>query len=121
MLSTVQRPYCLCVCQPWAEWIASGRKTIEVRSRRTNYRGPLLIAATKRPKFGSLPAGAIVCQVDVVDCRPWSDDDVAAALCGPGHGDWSWILANVRRLDDPIPIRGQQGMFRVGLTLGEDA
>lgn len=40
----------LSVRQPWADRIARGIKTIELRTWRTNYRGPLLIcAASKRP------------------------------------------------------------------------
>jgi len=35
----------LTVRQPWAHHIAQGLKTIEVRSWRTSYRGPLLITA----------------------------------------------------------------------------
>lgn len=37
----------LSVKQPWANLIATGRKTVEVRTRRTNYRGPLLIVASQ--------------------------------------------------------------------------
>lgn len=37
----------LSVKQPWAEFIASGRKTVETRTWRTKYRGPLLICADK--------------------------------------------------------------------------
>ena len=39
----------LSVQQPWANLIADGNKTIEVRSKSTSYRGPLLIVSSKRP------------------------------------------------------------------------
>lgn len=37
----------LSLTQPWASLVASGAKRIETRSWRTNYRGPLLIHASK--------------------------------------------------------------------------
>ena len=39
----------LSVQQPWAELIARGEKTIEVRNRNTRHRGPLLIVSCKEP------------------------------------------------------------------------
>ena len=45
--------------QPWASLIADGRKTIETRTWRTHYRGPLAIHASARP-HGDLPTGGIV-------------------------------------------------------------
>jgi hypothetical protein len=39
----------LTIRQPWAFAIAEGFKTVENRSRRTNYRGPLLIHAGLKP------------------------------------------------------------------------
>jgi hypothetical protein len=38
----------LSVKQPWAGFIADGRKTIETRTWKTDYRGPLLICASAR-------------------------------------------------------------------------
>ena len=35
--------------EPWSSAILAGRKTIEVRSRRTNHRGPLLLCCSKSP------------------------------------------------------------------------
>ena len=42
--------------QPWANLIAAGGKTIEVRTRPTKYRGPLLIVSAKRP---TVPPGRL--------------------------------------------------------------
>jgi len=36
------------LCQPWADLIALGYKTVETRYWATKYRGPLLICAAKR-------------------------------------------------------------------------
>src|SRR4051812_27857681 len=56
----------------WADLIASGKKTLEIRSRRTLHRGPLLICATK-------PGGVARCVVNVTDCRPFLPQDAIAA------------------------------------------
>lgn len=90
---------CISLWQPWASAIACGSKTIETRSWRTHYRGPLAIHAAKRRViselisysccgpwegalskvlptmrrlrwFDALPFGAVVAVVNLVDCRP---------------------------------------------------
>jgi ASCH domain len=48
----------LSIKQPWAELILLGRKTIEVRSWSTNFRGLLALHTGKRPSvaaFGCFP------------------------------------------------------------------
>ncbi len=72
----------LSVRQPAASEIASGRKRIEYRTWKTNYRGPLLIAASQR-KSGDLPTGCAICVVDLVDFTG-------------REGDYRWHLENVR-------------------------
>ena len=58
----------LSVRQPFANLIADGSKTIEVRTRGTTHRGPLLIVSSKRPDVP--PAGCAVAVVNLVDSRP---------------------------------------------------
>lgn len=94
----------LSLWQPWASAIACGAKRIETRSRRTNYRGWLLIHAAKRrvvnelwwfdqcvewhaalaplftggrivPIDSVLPLGAIVAICELVDCQRTEDVD----------------------------------------------
>ena len=93
------------VIQPYAELIALGEKTIEARSWRTHYRGPLAIQASKtlikdgRPADDDMVRGAVVCVVDLVDCpRAVSDADVKAAMSDIyAESDWLWILAGPHR------------------------
>ena len=98
----------LSVKQPWANLIAEGKKTIEVRSWRTQYRGQLLIASSKSPNIP--PAGFVLAVVDLVDCRPMTraDEKLARCNCHPGH--YAWVLANVRETR-PVPISGALGVF----------
>lgn len=111
----------LSVRQPWASLIASGRKTIELRSRPTRHRGPLLICAAQNADARHVaawtdgPRGVAVCVVEVVDCRPATSADDAAA-CHPAAGLWAWVLADPRVIT-PRPVRGQLAMFDVDLTL----
>lgn len=99
----------LSVRQPWASLIAEGRKTIELRSRRTRYRGPVLICASKH-RQGCGPKGVALTVVELVDCRPATPEDRDAACCDPSPGEWAWVLSDARIID-PLPIRGALGLF----------
>lgn len=122
----------LSVRQPWASMIAQGHKTIEWRSWRTNYRGPLLICSGKTPDAVYLafdpdeatqnwPLGVAVATVELVEVRPFEpqkdakpamieDDDLASM-----HG-FSWVLENPVAVSGTPPVRGKQGLFEVELS-----
>lgn len=128
--------------QPWATLIATGHKTIETRSWATQYRGPLLIHAAKRPMddlgarllahFGlhsDVPYGAVLCETILEGCYP---TDGGGNLYDPSkqRGDciivsdkdrlcgnfalhrFGWLLRWQSRFD-PIPFRGRQQLFEV--------
>jgi len=103
----------LSLTQPWANWIAEGRKTIETRMWGTTYRGPLLICATRqRVPDCDGPYGAAVCVAELVDCRPMGPADETPAMCEWESGRRAWVLANVRPIA-PARIRGRQRLFDV--------
>lgn len=82
----------LSIKQPWAELIASGRKTIELRSWSTSYRGPILVVASLQrarewPEFDG-PRGAAICLVDLVEVRP-----ATAADANDGVHRWRGVRA----------------------------
>jgi len=142
----------LSLWQPWASLVAIGVKRFETRSWPTQYRGPLLIHASRRwgqeqadwvgvavKRLGSdhiralgahLPIGGYVAIVDLVDCRPTFLLDGGDVVCRAEwffelteleveFGDWGlgrfgWQLENVVRFLNPIPGRGQQGLYRPG-------
>src|SRR2546422_8913352 len=70
----------LSVRQPWASYIASGLKSMELRSWTTDYRGWLWIHASKqpdleamdiyRPKAEHFPTGGLVGIADLASCAP---------------------------------------------------
>ena len=114
------------VKQPWASVICwrprlrayledlgfTGQKTIETRTWPTEYRGEILIAASKKPLYGLLPAGEAVCIARLIDCRPMTKDDEIAAQCEVYPGAWAWVLEDIRPIE-PFAVRGQLGIYEV--------
>ena len=121
----------LTICQPYAELIMRGQKLVENRTWKTGYRGPLLIHAGKSkewmrdyrnwPKPEDLVFGAILGVVDLVACHQY--EDINEGSCPDEYvflrehihteGPWCWVLASPKRLVEPIPFRGQQGLYGV--------
>lgn len=78
-----------------------------------------------------LPFGAIIGQVDLVDCRPtgsFTGDELDTLRYPPGvtHMSWTervlgnfergrygWVMANPKVFETPIPFKGSQGFFEV--------
>lgn len=104
----------LSVRAPWAEMIASGAKTLEIRSRRTHYRGELLICQSG--------GGGAVAVVELIGCRPFvaADDEASGGVWAkfPGsHVDhFAWELRLVRRASSPV-VRGRLGFYDVPDTV----
>ena len=96
--------------QPWANYIASGEKTIETRKWSTKHRGKLLIVSSKSPNIP--PAGYALAIAELVDCRPMVKADEKAAMCEVYPKAHSWILKNIRRIK-PFPIKGQLNLYEV--------
>ena len=127
----------LSIRQPWAWLICSRIKDVENRTWKTNYRGRLYIHAGKsfdwnaipfcvninRPLLASLikahfvfsqklrlstydEFGAIIGYVDFVDCVQNS----RSIWAEPGLFHWKFDNAN---FIDPIPLKGQLGIFEV--------
>ena len=126
----------LSVRQPYANLICKGIKDVENRSRRTNYRGLLLIHASakmhdvvpylRKNVTGNvagnfikilseadlvefkpeLNLGAIVGCVDIVDCVQNHHSEWAE------KGQWHWVCANAKRFKNPIRnVKGKLGIW----------
>lgn len=126
----------LTICQPYAEFIVRGWKSVENRTWCTSYRGPLLIHAGLSRAFMTAEAmaqhrgrgdfamafGALVGVCDVVDCLcPGDLAQKWPTLLVPDHrdhvrGPWCFVLSNVRRFPSPIAHRGAQGLFDVNVA-----
>lgn len=98
------------VKQPWANLIASGRKTIETRTWATDYRGPLLIVSSKTPNIS--PAGCALAIGDLVGCRLMTKQDELAACCAVYPRAMAWVIENIRSVR-VFPVKGQLGIYDV--------
>ena len=141
---------CISLWQPWATLMVVGAKCNETRSWRTNYRGPLGIHAAKyfprenqelcyEEPFQSaldkagfftpfvLPLGALIGQVEIVDCvptlwcnmemldrAPWlivTETELSFGDYSPGR--FAWVTSLPVQFALPIPYKGHQGFFEV--------
>ena len=123
----------LTICQPYAELIMLRQKLVENRSWPTNYRGPIGIHAgrsrawltTYLPLPGKMEFGALVGFATLIDCLPitklvtkkkpryWRIPEIRDHAEGP----YCWILDDVRRLLEPMPMPGKQGLFTIADNL----
>ena len=114
------------VKQPWAGLIAGGQKTIETRTWKTEYRGPLLICSSAARDTEAIAmellvqhrykdTGAALAIASLDDCRPMTKADEAAAMCDLYPRAWAWIFGSVQALPTPRRVRGQLGLFKVKL------
>lgn len=119
----------LSVKQPWADLLTrvafrdeSGEyhaeKTIEVRTRNTNYRGDLLVCSSANPEISGHLSGVTCGFVELYDVKRVEDFTAADwdATCIPekdrpttGYG---WMMRNPRRVVE-MPIKGQLGVYNL--------
>lgn len=113
----------LSVTQPWATLLVEGQKTIEVRSWKTEHRGPLLICASKSPsntfwhdktdnEMRLMHAGCIIGIVELIDVRPMLESDNDASAGNYLKGAFAWVVRSVS-FCKPEPITGRLNLFEV--------
>ena len=119
---------CLSVCQPFAELIVQGKKTIELRKWNTKFRGEFLIHAAKnilnedckRMNFSpsSLTTGAIIGKVNLVNVKKYDSDKELRADKKEHHSlsdytknKYGFILEKPKKLRIPIPYSGKLNFF----------
>ena len=116
--------------EPYASLIKDGIKTIETRSWKTKYRGPIYIhSCISKQKIredvkdltkSDLKYGYILCKAQLVDCiymdekfiKKEKNRDYNNFICGLYEvGRYAWILDNIEILDNPIKIKGKLGLW----------
>ncbi len=117
----------LTIRQPWAELILRERKPYELRSWKTNYRGPLVIHAAAKIDAGDavqlgfrpekLITGAFVGVAILSAVRPYTKSDAKLLRKRRAGFGWfphyfSWVLKKPRRIS-PMKAKGQLGLFKV--------
>ena len=124
----------LCVKQPYASWLVYGRyldgkfvyKTIEARSWGTNYRGPVVVCASKKVDGLAMPVqpsaaearqyelrGVALGVVTLYGVRPLAFEDEARAMVRPKRGEelQAWEVRAPQPFKRPFPVDGQLGLF----------
>ncbi len=129
--------HALTVKQPYADLLTRAvyrdgdglyhaEKTIEVRSRNTNYRGDILICSSAKPvdPWGRYLSGVTCGFVELYDVKPVEEFTAEdwAATCIPekdrprkGYG---WLMRNPRRVVE-MPIKGQLGVYGLVVPKGD--
>lgn len=125
----------LSVKNPYASWltrieyvdedgIAHARKTIEVRSRNTTYRGDVLICSSAKPVLPGMMSGVTLGFVELYDVKRVEDFTAEdwEQTCIPEnermkHG-YGWIMRNPRRVIE-MPVSGQLGFYDVVVPKGD--
>ena len=105
--------------QPYATLIATGRKTVECRTR--NIKTPikdLVICASKTASayypISGLVYGYAIGLVDVIGCEPYKKKHGQAAMMSgmPDKKSNAWLLENAR-LIRPFPVKATASFFYV--------
>ena len=123
---------CLSVSQPYADLIVQGKKTIELRTWNTKYRGEFLVHAPFKIKKDAckklgideteLRTGVIIGKVEIYDVKMYesvselkSDYKKHFATEEFLRHKYGFLLKNPRELKIPIPYKGSLGFFNVNL------
>ena len=119
---------CLSVCQPFAELIVQGKKTIELRKWNTKFRGEFLVHAAKnileedckRMKISpkTVTTGAIIGKVNLVDVKKYESDKELNkdkkkhhSISNNTKNKYGFILENPKKLRVPIEYMGKLNFF----------
>jgi ASCH domain len=123
---------CLSVFQPYADLIIEGKKTIELRTWNTKFRGEFLIHAPLKvdkqacKRFGindgTIRRGAIIGKVEIYDVKVYRsceelNFDYKKHLAGKKYLNhrYGFLLRNPQPLTVPIPYKGSLGFFEAKL------
>ncbi|MDQ3047605.1 MAG: ASCH domain-containing protein [Bacteroidota bacterium] len=92
---------------PYAEWIRSGEKTIETRTRSFSYRGDLVICCGKTNSFGP-NAGKALCIVELWKIRDMEKGDEEAAGISFNRKIKSYLFRNWRHFSRDFEFSPQR-------------
>lgn len=113
----------LTVKQPYADDLVNGSKTIEVRSRKTSYRGDLLICSSASPVYPGMQSGCTLGFVELYDIKPvseftkedWDNTRIPIDKRKNITKGYGWFMRNPRRVIE-MPIKGQLGIYNLVYT-----
>ena len=110
--------------QPWAELIVSGKKTIETRKWKTNFRGEFFIHASKNSdlkyceemNLKNLITGCLIGKCELIDVKEYKNKEDFNKDYKKHFAKtfvrYGFILKNGQKIK-PIPLKGQLNFFEV--------
>jgi len=104
---------CIFIKQPYCDLILNGVKKYEIRSWKTEYRGSILICASKKPispKYNNLNLGVTICIADLIDIIPFEINMEKMAKIKYIKNNWAWVFKNPRKVKN-IYYSGRLGLF----------
>ncbi len=128
----------LALSQPWAEFLVSGKKKIEIRGKSTNHRGWFYVYAcrkgtipdiVKKSGFSDMPTGMIIGKAYLSDVKKYSsleefNKDVGLHLATEKEMEiegwttrmpkYGYIISKAERIK-PVPFRGFPGFFNADI------
>lgn len=124
---------CLSISQPFAELVVSGKKTVELRSWNTRFRGEFLVHAPLRVRTadcrrlridcsglatGALVGKARLCGVIAYESPARIRADrgrhhAPPEMCSADRKRYGFELADATRFRAPVPCAGRLGFFEV--------
>lgn len=101
----------LSIKEPWSTLIIEGGKTIELRTWRTKYRGPVLIHRSGK-------GGGIIGTMEIADIIEIESPDQFRSLRDQHQAPdtfyqerlWGWILENAKPVEF-VPCKGRLGLW----------
>lgn len=106
--------------------IAFAEKSIEVRTKTTNYRGDLLICSAKSPVIPGMESGVTIGLVELYDVKPvsefteqdWADTCIPESERATFSNGFGYMLRNPRRVIE-MPCNGQLGIYNFVTPKGD--
>ena len=108
----------LSIVYPAATKIATGHKTLEIRSWKppvVPLRNLLIVENHRRlDREGDIdPDGKAVAMIDIETVRDWTEEDARRDGNVFAAGYYAWIISNVRPLDRPLAIPAERLIYQV--------
>ncbi|OLQ81174.1 hypothetical protein BIT28_08105 [Photobacterium proteolyticum] len=107
------------VVSPWGDMIASGEKTLEIRSWKPDVI-PMMDVALVQNKAPlhqdgqEDPNGYVVAIIDIVGCKPWIIEDSRQGGCDESEfisGYLAWEISNVRKLSKQVNVTAKRKFY----------
>jgi len=124
---------CVTVKQPYASDLITTEysdgefefavKSIEVRSRKTSFRGDLMICSAASPEIYGLESGVTLGIVELYDVKPakdftaedWENTRIPESEQHHYKNGYGWMMRNPRRVIEH-PVKGQLGIYNLIYT-----